>query len=76
MSDNPHYEQIHYATISDDAMMLIPPEVVQKFRSIRTDRNDEERFKDDPMYQSLKKDYYKSKKEFEDYKFNIRNNQK
>jgi len=35
--------------------------------------NDKELFKDDDMYKSLLKNYFKCKKELENYKFNKRN---
>lgn len=76
MSDNEQYERIHFATISDDVFKQIPTEMVLKFSSVRTDRLDEEIFKDDKIYQALKKDYLKAKKEFENYKFDKRTNHK
>lgn len=76
MSDNPEYEKIHFATISDEVFNQLPHELILKFNSVRTDRNDEELFKDDAVYQQLKKEYYKSKKDFENYKFDKRHNHK
>ena len=72
MSDNENYERIHFATISDEVFKKLPHELVMSFKSVRTDRNDEELFKDDTMYQNLKKGYLKAKKEFENYKFEKR----
>ncbi len=76
MSDNPEYERIHFATITDDVFKTIPSEYVLQFKSIRTDRMDDDLFKDDKLYQELKKNHLKAKKDFENYKFDKRNNHK
>ncbi len=76
MSDNENYEKIHFATISDEVFKSLPSELILQFKSVRSDRIDDEFFKDDNMFESLKKNYYKAKKDFEDYKFDKRHNYK
>lgn len=76
MSDNTEYERIHFVTISDEVFRSMPNELILSFNSVRTDRLDDEIFKDDENYTKLKKTYLKAKKEFEDYKYNKRHNHK
>jgi len=39
----------------------------------KAEPNDKELFKDDPIYKGYLKDYFKCKKQLENYKFNKRN---
>ena len=76
MSDNQQYEAIHFATISDEVFKSLPIELVMQFKSVKSDRIDDELFKEDQRYKDLLKHHLKAKKDFEDYKYNVRHNYK